>query len=136
AMDDVILVNDQFYILVASAQLDDRTRVLKSNDTFIVLNRSGDIPDQRAGGQHGLYHDGTRFLSRCDMRFGDQPPMLLGSDVSRSNALLTVHLSNPDLYRDGHLVLQRGVVHVERAKFLWDGACHERIAVPSFAVEP
>jgi glycogen debranching enzyme len=135
-MDDVILVNDQFYILVASARLDDRTRVLKSNDTFAVLNRSGDVPDQRTGGEHGLYHDGTRYLSRSELRFGTQAPLLLGSELSRSNALLTVHLSNPDLYQDGHLVLQRGVIHLERARFLWDGVCHERLAVTSFAVEP
>ena len=41
--DDVIRVNDQFYILSTSSMADDRTRVLKQGDTFAVFDRHGDM---------------------------------------------------------------------------------------------
>ncbi len=134
--DDVISVNDQFYIRVTSARLDDRTRVLKHDDTFAVFNRLGDVPDQRTGGAHGLYHEGTRFLSCWELRFDAQVPLLLSSAVSRSNALFTAHLTNPDLHAGGQLVLHRELLHVARAKFLWGAACRERLQVTNFGVEP
>ena len=61
-MSDLIQVADDYYIRATSARVDDRVRVLKDGDTFVVFDRRGDIhPWGRA--HHGLYHDGTRFLS-------------------------------------------------------------------------
>ena len=73
-LDDVIRVEDQYYILATSPLADDRTRVLKHNETFAVFDRYGDV--QALGlGEQGLYHEGTRFLSRCVLRLGrDRPP--------------------------------------------------------------
>ena len=62
-MEEIIQVNDQFYILATSPRVDEQTRVLKHGDTFAVFDRSGDI--QPVGlGEEGIYHEGTRFLSR------------------------------------------------------------------------
>ena len=50
--------------------------------------------------------------------------------MSEDNDLLTVDLTNPDLKtRDGQIVLPRGTLHVFRTKFLWHGACYERLRV-------
>src|SRR2546426_8638469 len=95
-MDEIIQVKDQFYILVTSARLDGRTRVLKHDDTFAVFDLAGDI---RGVGQaaEGLYHDGTRFLSRLELRLGEHRPFLLSSTVKQDNAFLAVDLTNPDV---------------------------------------
>jgi hypothetical protein len=43
SMDDVIRVEDQYYMLVTSPLADDRTRVLKHGETFAVFDRYGNI---------------------------------------------------------------------------------------------
>ena len=53
----------------------------------------------RAGraGEQGLFHDGTRFLSRSSCCSARRRPLLLSSTVSEDNVLLTVDLTNPDM---------------------------------------
>ncbi|HLK11805.1 MAG TPA: glycogen debranching N-terminal domain-containing protein [Candidatus Binatia bacterium] len=134
-MDDVIQVRDRFYVLATSSRVDDRTRVLKHGDTFAVFDRHGDIHGMGAGEQ-GLYHAGTRFLSRLELRLEDARPLLLSSTVKSDNALLAVDLTNPDVHAAGRLVLERGTLHLFRGKFLWQGCCHERLRVTNYGRAP
>ena len=46
-------------------------------------------------------------------------PLLLGSNVRDDNALLTVDLTNPDIYFDEKLVLPKDTLHIVRTIFLW-----------------
>ena len=90
--DEVVELHDNYYILATSSRSDDRTRVLKHGDTFAVFDRFGDL--QPVGmGEQGLYHDGTRFLSRLELRVGNRRPLLLSSTVTDDNDLLTVDLN-------------------------------------------
>ena len=74
----IIRVDGDHYILATSALADTRTSVLKEGDTFAIFNRYGDI--QHVGlGEQGLYHEGTRFLSRLEFNFGTSNPFLLSS---------------------------------------------------------
>ena len=134
--DELLKHQDSFYILATSTRADDRTRVLKHGETFAVFDRFGDV--QPVGlGEQGLYHDGTRFLSRLEVRIGGRRPLLLSSTVKEENDLLAVDLTNPDIAaRDGALILRRGELHLFRAKFLWRGACHERLRLSNFGLEP
>ncbi|HVZ86842.1 MAG TPA: amylo-alpha-1,6-glucosidase [Polyangia bacterium] len=136
ADDEVLEHQDKFYIQATSSRADDRTRVLKQGNTFAVFDRFGDV--QPVGlGEQGIYHDGTRFLSRLELRLGGRRPLLLSSTVKKENDLLTVDLSNPDLTApDGTLRLARGELHVFRSKFLWEGVCYERLRVSSFSRVP
>src|SRR6185436_3984014 len=114
ADDEVVSLHEQFYIQATSSRADDRTRVLKHGETFAVLDRFGDV--QPVGlGEQGVYHDGTRFLSRFELRIGGRRPLLLSSTVKDENDLLAVDLTNPDIAdRDGALILPRGQVHLFR----------------------
>jgi len=134
--DELLKHQDSFYILATSTRADDRTRVLKHGETFAVFDRFGDV--QPVGlNEQGLYHDGTRFLSRLEVRMGGRRPLLLSSTVKEDNDLLAVDLTNPDLAaRDGTLLLQRGQVHLFRAKFLWRGVCYERLSLSNFGLGP
>jgi glycogen debranching enzyme len=134
-MDDIIRVEDQYYILATSSLADDRTRVLKHNETFAVFDRYGDILPFGLG-EKGLYHEGTRFLSRCVLRLGRDRPILLSSTVKDDNVLLTVDLTNPDLALDGQVTVPRSTLHIFRAKFLGQGACYERLRIYNSGVRP
>lgn len=132
---DVIRIRDEFYILATSSLADDRTRVLKQGETFAVFDRYGDI--QATGlGEQGLYHEGTRFLSRLEVRLDDQRPLLLSSTVREDNALLTVDLTNPDISLDGRIALLRDTLHLFRSKLLWQGCCYERFRLHNYAHHP
>src|SRR5919108_4426541 len=118
--EDIIRVKDQYYILATSSLADDRTRVLKQGETFAVFDRHGDIRPVGLGVQ-GIYHEGTRYLSRLELRLGRDRPMLLSSTVRDDNALLAVDLTNADTYADGSVSICRGTVHISRSMFLWKG---------------
>jgi glycogen debranching enzyme len=134
--DELLEHQDGFYIQATSSRADDRTRVLKHGDTFGVFDRFGDV--QPIGlGEQGLYHDGTRFLSRLELRVGGRRPLLLSSTVRKENDLLAVDLSNPDLKdREGGLALTRGELHLFRSKFIWQDVCYERLRITSYSREP
>jgi glycogen debranching enzyme len=135
-MKEVIRLKDHFYILTTSSMVDTRTRVLKHNDTFCVFDRFGDI-QSLAGGAQGLFHEGTRFLSRWMMTLGEENrPLLLSSLVKSDNVLLTVDMTNPDSRPPGQPFMPRGAVHIFRSKFLQDGTCHERLRITNYGLVP
>src|SRR5687767_8481826 len=109
-VDDIILVRDRYYILATSALADDRTMVLKRDDTFAVFDRHGDCHPVGQG-QQGLFHRDTRYLSRLELRLGMLRPLLLSSTVTDDNAMVTADLTNPDIYREGEVLLARDTVH-------------------------
>jgi glycogen debranching enzyme len=119
-------MEDAFYILATDSTSDDVGRVLKDGDTFAVFDRHGDI--QAGGlGQEGLYHEGTRFLSRLVFKLGNARPFLLNSTVKEDNLLFVVNLTNPDVYEAGQLMLPRGTLHITRSKFLRQSTCFETL---------
>ena len=134
-MEEIISFNDQFYILASSSMADNRTRVLKHGETFGVFDRYGDIQPVGRGTQ-GLYHEGTRFLSRQELFLDNDRPMLLSSTVKEDNALLAVDMTNPDLYRDGRIAVPRGSVHVFRSRYLWKGVGYERFRISNYSLTP
>src|SRR5919108_2772020 len=134
ATNDLIRLTDEFYILATSSTGED-TRVLKHGESFGVFDRYGDI-QQLGLGEQGIYHEGTRFLSRLVLRVGRSRPLFLSSTVKDDNALLAVDLTNPDLTIDGWVVVPRGTLHILRTKFLWEGTCYERISIFNYGLIP
>jgi glycogen debranching enzyme len=130
-MEEVIRLQEQYYILAASSSADDRTRVLKHGDTFAVFGRYGDIVPFGLGEQ-GLYHAGTRYLSVFDLRLNGKRPLLLSSTVRQDNDLFVVDLTNPDMPLGDDAVFRRDVLHVFRSKFLLDSTCYERLRLTNY----
>ena len=118
--------NDEWKILATSSRQDEPTLVLKRGSTFALFDRHGDICPNDTGKQ-GIFHDGARFLSQCELRVYGHRPLLLKSIVRDDNSLLSADLTNPDLYRNGHLGIPHGTLHIFRAKLLWQGVCYERV---------
>jgi glycogen debranching enzyme len=125
----------QFYIPATSSILERRPRTLKHGDTFGVFDHYGDIiAGERS--PEGLFHGDTRCLSALQMRIENHRPLLLSSTVLDNNAVLSVDLTNPDIYEHGRLRLARDTLHIVRSKFLWEGACYERCHVRNFGDQP
>src|ERR1041384_2905290 len=107
-----IVSESPFYIPMTGPAARPR-RSLKHDDTFVVLDSHGDI-GASAGGPDGLFHADTRFLARLELALDDMQPLLLGSNLRDDNSSLTVDLTNPDIYRNGRIVLQKDMLHVVR----------------------
>jgi glycogen debranching enzyme len=110
-------------------------RSLKHDDTFIVLDSHGDI-GASAGGPDGLFNADTRYLARLELVLDDVQPLLLGSNLRDDNSSLTVDLTNPDVYRNGRIVLQKDMLHIVRTLFLWRGTCYQRIGLQNHGDQP
>jgi glycogen debranching enzyme len=126
-MEDLVQAEDQFYILGTDARTGQRPSVLQRGDTFAVFDAHGDIGAFGAAEQ-GVYHEGTRYLSRLRLRLNGRRPLLLSARVKDDNELSSADLTNPDTFLGtGGPILARDLVHLFRAQFLCDGAWHERI---------
>jgi glycogen debranching enzyme len=133
--EDVIQFQDHYYILATAARSRDSTGILKADDTFMVFDRLGDV--QAFGlGEQGLYFEDTRYLSRLILRLGPDRPMLLSSGVRADNDLFGADLTNPDVTKDGALVLPRNTIHVFRCRFLWKESCHDRLRIWNYGRVP
>src|SRR5919204_2692858 len=95
-MEDAIQIHDQFYILATASGAGERSAVLQHNDTFAVFDLYGDV-GAFGTGEQGLYHEGTRYLSRFCLRLNGRRPMLLSARVKNDNELFGVDLTNPDM---------------------------------------
>lgn len=133
-MDQFIEIEDKFYILSSSSFADDRTIVIKQGDSFGIFDRYGDIHTFGQGAQ-GIYHEGTRYLSKASLTIDNQRPLLLSSNLKEENELLSVDLTNPDYADKQGGIVQRGTLHILRTKFLWKGVCYERIRFSNFGLE-
>src|SRR5258708_7106133 len=130
-MEEVIQHNDKFYILASSTLADDRTRVLKQGQTFVVFDRYGDIRFN----EQGVFHQGTRYLSRLEFRLEGGRPLLLSSNVVNDNGLLAVDLTNPDMTEDHQITVPRSTIHVFRSLFIWNGTLYQRVRLWNYGHE-
>ena len=131
--EDVVRIEDGFYILATSSRVDDRTCVLKQGDAFAIFDRFGDI-EEFGNGALGLFHHDTRFLSKLVLKLAGERPLLLSSTIKEDNAVLAVDLMNPDIPHASEVTIPRGSVHVFRSKVLWDTACHERLRIHNYGL--
>jgi glycogen debranching enzyme len=107
------------------------TRTLKQGDSFAVLDAQGDM-GATSGAPDGLFHADTRYLSRLELALNGVHPLLLGSSVRDDNSVLTVDLTNPDLYFEKRIVLPKDTVHIVRTIFLTERGARQRYGVKNY----
>ncbi|MEN3366261.1 MAG: hypothetical protein V7606_3535 [Burkholderiales bacterium] len=133
-MVEKIQLGGKWFILATSSPADERRRVLKHNEIFAMFDRFGDI--QPIGlGEEGIYHGDTCFLSQQELLIDGVRPMFLNSTVKDDNGLFIIELMNPDLHPDGKNAIPKGILHIFRAKLLWNNACYEHVRVVNFGLE-
>jgi glycogen debranching enzyme len=126
-----IRIGDHYYLL-ASALAPTRPRTLLNHgDSFAIFDVAGDVP--LAGLEpFGLFHRGTRYLDRLELRFDKAFPLLLSSSASEDGAEIVAYLTNADERRGEELVLQRDTIGIQRNKTLVDGALFETFRFENF----
>ena len=110
-------------------------RTLKHGDSFAVFDSHGDI-GATTGGPDGIFHADTRFLSRLELLLDGMQLLLLGSNVRDDNSVLTVDLTNPDIYFEQHLALPKDTLHLVRTFFLWRSSAYQRVKVENHGDRP
>ena len=106
-----------------------RLFALKDGDTFVVADSYGDM----LGVADGLFHDDTRVLSYFRLLLGNRPPSLLSAAIAQDNVFFTANGTNRPLAPTGAAATPRGVIHIERKRFLWDNRLHERIRCTNYS---
>jgi glycogen debranching enzyme len=101
---------------------------LKCDGQFLVADALGDV----TGDADGLFQDDTRLLSRLRMTIGGVTPSLLSSGVSHDNVFFRANVTNRPLPQLGGSVTPEGVIHIERARFLWGGRLYERLTLTHY----
>jgi glycogen debranching enzyme len=121
----------EYYIEASTSLVERSLRTIKSGDVFGVFDGHGDcgtVPDS----PEGLFYKDTRYLSRFELRVGEQRPLLLGSVIQDDNAALSVELTNPDLRPSDETGIPRDTVAIERTKAIFQGTCCERICFRNY----
>jgi glycogen debranching enzyme len=126
AGEDEPLGTSDWHVVATASRTDERTRVLMRGDTFGLFDLHGDIAPGGLGEQ-GLYCEGTRHLSTLTLALGGRRPFFLGSPVRDKSDQLTVAMTNPDIVRNGVIVLPRGTLHLKRTVFLLDGVGYHQL---------
>src|SRR6478752_3972901 len=129
-MDTTDWEEDRYHVAATASLAAGGNRVLKDGDTFALVNRFGDI-HPAGGNEQGLYHRGTRFLARLELRVTERRPLFLSSGMLDDNIVLAIDMSNPDLPADtGDAVgVPYGTLHISRSLMVQDGALIQRIAI-------
>ncbi|MGE0751937.1 MAG: glycogen debranching N-terminal domain-containing protein [Variibacter sp.] len=125
---DNLIEETPFYIPATTDSVTRPRRTLKHGDCFAILDSHGDI-GASSGAPDGIYFHDTRFLSRLELLLNGFHPLLLGSNLSDDNSVLTIDLTNPDVYFDKRLVLPKDTVHIVRTIFLWRGVAYQRLSL-------
>lgn len=113
--------------------------VLKHAETFAVFDLHGNISP--TGGEQGVYHRGTRHLSRLQLgldtpQMGNRWPVLLDSSVRKDSGLLVTDFTNPAFEDADGRHTPQGALHFNRSKLLWEGACYEHLRLRNHGLKP
>jgi glycogen debranching enzyme len=123
------------HVITTSNLVDERTLVLKHGDSFAVFDHHGSIKPGGLG-EEGLFHEGTRFLSRLQVVLEDQELIFLGSSVPSGTGQLAIVLTNPDFAEGNTFRLKFGVLNMVVRTLLWRGACYQRVQIKNHGLEP
>ena len=126
-----ISLKTEFYVATGFPPVEERIRVLKYGPMFAVFDRYGNIRSSGLG-EHGLYYEGTRYLSRLMLSLGETPPLFLSSGVRADNCLFSADLTNVDILSGDHVELPRGTIHMVRSRLLWGGVCYEQLRLTNY----
>ncbi|MEO0458613.1 MAG: amylo-alpha-1,6-glucosidase [Cyanobacteria bacterium P01_A01_bin.114] len=103
---------------------------LKDNDLFLITDTLGNISgcqDDQNSSSLGLFCRDTRFLSRLELQFEGQPPILLSSTAQRGFALSAL-CANPYIISDEHQTeIRAETIGIQRDLVLQGGLFEELI---------
>jgi len=106
--------------------------VLKDGETFAMLDPRGEI-DPSSHPDSGIFHRGTRQVSRLQLLLWDQPPRVLSSTERGEMGLHVSHLSNES---SAGAAPSQGSLHLERSSLVTADSCLQQLSFTSFEPTP
>lgn len=132
--EDIIQVQEQYYIRASASLVETRSHVLKHDNCFGVFDRLGNM--RPLGIQdHGLFRDDTRFLSRLVLDLEGRQFLLLSSEVREDKDILAVDLTNPEFTTSEGQFIGQDTLHLLRTTFLWDNAAYQQLHICNYGSE-
>jgi glycogen debranching enzyme len=132
--EDIIQIQDQYYIRASASLVEARPHVLKQDNCFAVFDRLGNMRPLGIR-DHGLFRDDTRFLSRLVLDLQGKQFLLLSSEVREDKDILAVDLTNPEFTTSEGQFIEQETLHVLRTTFLWNNVAYERIRIHNYGLE-
>ena len=126
--------SDAVLTLATSSLTEEKTFVLKHENTFAIFNKYGDILQYKQSAQ-GIFHEGTRFLSDLQFKIEGTLPLFLSSGLKERNEMFLVDLTNPDIMEDHKVKLEKDLIHIMRHKIIWQSVYYEQIYFHNFGRE-
>ncbi|MCP9859423.1 MULTISPECIES: glycogen debranching N-terminal domain-containing protein [unclassified Cyanobium] len=106
--------------------------VLKTEESFAILDARGEICTDLED-DVGIFHRGTRHVSRLQVLLWGLPPLVLSSTELAAVGVLVSHLSNDDGGASGSSAM---TVHLERRTVLTASACLQQFCFTSYRDQP
>ncbi|PSN11680.1 amylo-alpha-1,6-glucosidase [filamentous cyanobacterium CCT1] len=114
------------------------TLTLKGNDLFLITDTLGNVvnaEDMQVTSSMGLFCRDTRFLSRLELQFEGQPPLLLSSTAQEGFALSAL-CANPYIASDDtHHEIRAETIGIQRDIVL-QGGLFEELTLTNYSTEP
>jgi glycogen debranching enzyme len=120
---------DLFHTASEAVNSSEETNVLNHSNSFGLFDRQGNIQPHGKMVQ-GIYHYGTRFLSKLVLLINGQRPLLLSSAIKEDNDIFSVDLANPDLEKCN---IPENSIHISRNQFIREGVFYEEIICINYA---
>jgi len=133
--EDIIQIQDQYYIRASASFAETRSHVLKHDNCFAVFDLLGNMRPLGIR-DHGLFRDDTRFLSRLVLDLQGKQFLLLSSEVREDKDILAVDLTNPEFTTSEGQFIGQDTLHVLRTTFLWNNVAYERIRIHNYGSVP
>jgi glycogen debranching enzyme len=128
---DHIRLSEEYYVLAPALAPRQPQVLLNHADSFAIFDLAGDIPIARRE-SYGLFHRGTRFLNRFELRLNGQFPILLSTFPTHEGSALVTYLSNADELSDGEVTLLRDTLAIRRSKTLLENTLYEALHLHNY----
>ncbi len=135
AMPDHIRLNEEYYVLISALVSRQPQVLLNHADSFAIFDLAGDIPIAHREA-YGLFHRGTRFLNRFELRLNGQFPLLLSTFPTHEGSALVTYLSNADELSGGKVTLRRDTLVLRRSKTLLQNTLYEALHLHNYGGQP
>ncbi len=131
-MTKIIESHDSVAVTASSHSDCSDAQVLKRDDTFLLVDRLGEISAPGTSGL-GLFHKGTRYLSHWEMRVCGTRPKLLNSTIQEDNSFLHVQLTTADIKDLRGSLIPHGTLHLFRSLILIEATLFEKLVITNYS---
>lgn len=128
---EMIQTGDVFHTSPESVNSNEESFVFNHSNTFGLFDRMGNILPQGKMVQ-GIYHNGTRFISKLVLLINGEKPLLLSSSIKEDNDTFSIDLANPCV--EGCNIPETSI-HISRNQFVREGVFYEEISCVNYSEE-